>query len=100
MEVFRGNFFVNGEFRERYVIVENGIIKRVSLDREGNEVTPIPGYILPGGVDMHVHFRDPGEEYKEDFVTGSAAAVIGGTTTVFDMPNNKIPINNNKAFEN
>ncbi|MEM0195076.1 MAG: dihydroorotase [Thermoplasmatales archaeon] len=100
MEVFRGNFFVNGEFRERYVIVENGIIKRVSLDREGNDVTPIPGYVLPGGVDMHVHFRDPGEEYKEDFVTGSAAAVIGGTTTVFDMPNNKIPINNNKAFEN
>ncbi|MEM0130261.1 MAG: amidohydrolase family protein [Thermoplasmatales archaeon] len=100
MEVFRGNFFVNGEFGERYVTVENGVIKSVSLDREGNDVTPIPGYILPGGVDMHVHFRDPGEEYKEDFVTGSVAAVIGGTTTVFDMPNNKIPVDNSQTFEN
>ncbi|MEM0127964.1 MAG: dihydroorotase [Thermoplasmatales archaeon] len=99
MEAFRGNFFVDGEFRERYVIVENGVIKKVSMEREGNDVTPIPGFILPGGVDMHVHFRDPGEEYKEDFATGSLSAAMGGTTTVFDMPNNKIPIANDEAFD-
>lgn len=45
-------------------------------------------YILPGIMDPHVHFRDPGHTYKEDFSTGSAAAAAGGVTTVFDMPNN------------
>ena len=45
-------------------------------------------YILPGIIDSHVHFRDPGHTYKEDFSTGSMAAAAGGVTTVFDMPNN------------
>lgn len=45
-------------------------------------------YILPGIMDPHVHFRDPGHTYKEDFSTGSAAAAAGGITTVYDMPNN------------
>lgn len=45
-------------------------------------------YILPGIMDPHVHFRDPGHTYKEDFSTGSAAAAAGGVTTVYDMPNN------------
>lgn len=44
-------------------------------------------FILPGIVDAHVHFREPGLEYKEDFATGSAAAVFGGVTSVCDMPN-------------
>lgn len=42
---------------------------------------------LPGLIDIHVHFRDPGETYKEDFYTGSCAALAGGITAVFDMPN-------------
>ena len=45
--------------------------------------------ILPGFVDTHVHFRDPGLTYKEDFLTGSQAAAAGGFTCVVDMPNNK-----------
>jgi dihydroorotase len=44
-------------------------------------------YVLPGVIDGHVHFREPGLEYKEDFGTGSRAAVMGGVTTVLDMPN-------------
>ncbi len=44
-------------------------------------------FVLPGIVDAHVHFREPGFEYKEDFATGSAAAVFGGVTSVCDMPN-------------
>jgi dihydroorotase len=44
-------------------------------------------YILPGVIDGHVHFREPGLEYKEDFLSGSRAAVMGGVTTVLDMPN-------------
>lgn len=48
-------------------------------------------YVLPGVIDGHVHFREPGLEYKEDFGSGSRAAVMGGVTTVVDMPNTKPP---------
>ncbi len=44
-------------------------------------------HVLPGIIDIHVHFRDPGLTYKEDFETGSLAAAYGGVTTVGDMPN-------------
>ena len=44
-------------------------------------------HVIPGVIDGHVHFREPGYEYKEDFGTGSRAAVHGGVTTVLDMPN-------------
>lgn len=47
---------------------------------------------LPGLIDVHVHLRDPGQTCKEDFLTGTSAALDGGFTTVLDMPNNKIPI--------
>jgi len=48
--------------------------------------------ILPGVVDVHVHFREPGHSYKEDWTSGSKAAVSGGVTSVFDMPNNNPPV--------
>ena len=44
-------------------------------------------HILPGAIDVHVHFRDPGYPAKEDWATGTAGAAFGGVTTVFDMPN-------------
>lgn len=47
---------------------------------------------LPGLIDVHVHLRDPGQTHKEDFFTGTSAALAGGFTTVLDMPNNKVPI--------
>lgn len=47
---------------------------------------------LPGLIDPHVHLRDPGQTEKEDFYTGTAAAIAGGFTTVVDMPNNSEPI--------
>ena len=46
-------------------------------------------HILPGVIDTQVHFREPGLEYKEDLATGSRAAVLGGVTAVFEMPNTK-----------
>ena len=48
-------------------------------------------HVLPGLIDPHVHFRVPGLDYKEDFDTGSQAAVCGGITSVIDMPNVKPP---------
>ena len=47
---------------------------------------------LPGLIDPHVHLRDPGQTEKEDFYTGTSAALAGGYTCILDMPNNKIPI--------
>jgi dihydroorotase len=44
-------------------------------------------HVLPGVIDSQVHFREPGHEHKEDLATGSAAAVMGGVTSVFEMPN-------------
>jgi len=48
--------------------------------------------MLPGLIDIHVHLRDPGQTHKENFYTGTSAALAGGFTTVLDMPNNLTPI--------
>jgi dihydroorotase len=48
-------------------------------------------HLLPGAIDAHVHFREPGYTHKEDWQTGTAAAAMGGVTTVFEMPNVKPP---------
>lgn len=55
--------------------------------------------ILPAGVDIHVHFRDPGLTHKEDFFTGTVSAAYGGVSCVFDMPNTIPPINTVKTFK-
>ena len=47
---------------------------------------------LPGLIDIHVHLREPGESYKEDFSSGTSAALKGGITTVLAMPNTNPPI--------
>ena len=51
-------------------------------------------WVVPGLIDMHVHLREPGEEYKEDIVSGALAAASGGFTAVACMPNTK-PVNDN-----
>lgn len=54
---------------------------------------------LPGLIDTHVHLREPGSEQKEDFETGTKAAIAGGYTTIIDMPNNPEPIVSFEALE-
>ncbi len=72
---------------------ESGKIEKISKTLDAtwayDERIDCKGMVaLPGMIDVHVHFRDPGQEKKEDFYTGSAGAIAGGTTTVIDMPNN------------
>ncbi len=55
-------------------------------------------FLLPGAIDSHVHFRDPGYPHKENWTTGSAAAACGGVTTVFDMPNTHPPTGTREAL--
>lgn len=54
-------------------------------------------WVVPGFVDLHVHFREPGYEYKEDIASGLRAAAVGGFTTVCAMPNTK-PVNDTRAI--
>ncbi|MBI4770421.1 MAG: amidohydrolase family protein [Chloroflexi bacterium] len=55
---------------------------------------PQPTMRLPSLLDPHVHLRDPGATHKEDWDSGTAAALAGGYTTVLDMPNNSPPVTN------
>ncbi len=95
--VFSGKFYYNGEFQDLDIGVSDGIItdikKHINFKRKR-----LKNAVIPAGTDTHVHFRDPGETYKEDFRTGTVSAIFGGTTTVFDMPNNKIKIDNYTAY--
>lgn len=72
------------------VLVEDGVIKKVapSIEDDFDEEIDANGLVVaPGLIDMHVHFRDPGQTHKEDILTGSKAAAKGGFTTVCCMPN-------------
>src|SRR3989344_7653626 len=62
-------------------------VRDVSVGRDAREIDGTGKFLLPGLTDAHVHFRDPGFPEKEDWETGSAAALAGGVTTVLDMPN-------------
>jgi dihydroorotase len=83
------------------VLVENGLIKEIGkglVAPTGAETVDAAGkYVVPGLIDMHVHLRDPGLEYKEDIVSGTRAAAAGGFTSVVCMPNTK-PTIDNKAI--
>jgi dihydroorotase len=63
------------------------------LEADGEQVVDATGLlVMPGAIDPHVHFRDPGNPEKEDFRTGTEAAVSGGVTFVMDMPNTNPPV--------
>lgn len=81
----------------RDILIEDGLIAQVgkSLSDEGAEVINAKGCLVtPGLVDIHTHLRDPGQEYKEDIISGTRAAAAGGVTSLACMPNTS-PINDN-----
>ncbi len=80
------------------LLLEDGRITAVNGSRpSGVEVIDCSGLVVsPGFVDLHVHFREPGQEYKEDIASGARAAAAGGFTTVCCMPNTTPP-NDNRA---
>ncbi|NPA39873.1 MAG: dihydroorotase [Thermodesulfobacteria bacterium] len=77
------------------VLVENGVIVGIDSNIEISEkiqVIDASGkWVLPGLIDIHVHLRDPGEEWKEDIETGTKSALYGGVLRVACMPNTKPP---------
>src|SRR5437868_6388642 len=81
------------------LLIEAGRVKAVGNDLAGDdaEIFDASGLVVaPGFIDMHVHLREPGQEYKETIASGAAAAVAGGFTTVCAMPNTS-PVNDNAA---
>ena len=81
------------------LLIEDGRVLSIGdgLSPEGAEVFDASGLIVaPGFIDLHVHLREPGEEYKETIASGAAAAVAGGFTSICAMPNTS-PINDNAS---
>lgn len=81
------------------LLIEDGRVKSIadSLTEAGTEVFDATGLIVaPGFVDLHVHLREPGEEYKETIASGAASAVAGGFTSICAMPNTR-PVNDNAS---
>ncbi len=94
--VLRGGTVVTGNARFcADVAIKDGLIAAVGAPGTmpaATAVVDVTGkWVLPGAIDVHVHFREPGYTHKEDWGTGSAAAAMGGTTTVFEMPNTHPP---------
>jgi dihydroorotase len=82
------------------VLVEDSLIKSVdrpsSFDglKDAKVLDATDLWVFPGLIDMHVHLRTPGQEYKEDLTTGLKAAAAGGYTSVLAMPNTDPPVDN------
>lgn len=91
-----------GDTRRADMLVQGGVIARIDEDLEADGV---PVYdaaeqmISPGWIDMHVHLREPGYEYKETIATGCRAAAFGGFTAVACMPNTNPPIHTRDVVE-
>jgi len=88
---------------ERDVLVEDGLLVDLAAPGQADswaaeaQIIEVKGLLItPGLIDMHVHLREPGEEYKETIATGAAAAAAGGFTAVAAMPNTK-PVNDNRS---
>ena len=100
--------------RNGNVVLENQIIEKNDIGIKNSKIFSIGDlskasylktidasnlYVLPGCIDTQVHFREPGLTHKEDLLTGSRGAVIGGITGFFEMPNTKPPTITKEDFE-
>ena len=85
--------YIDDEIVDCSLAIDQGkifkIAKEASMPKAETKIDLKKLLVLPGLIDVHVHLRDEGKAYKEDFYSGTAAAAAGGITTVLDMPNNK-----------
>ena len=96
-----GECYINGNLEKKDIgISNNKIVEIGDLKDESKETFDAKGLtVLPGCIDTQVHFREPGSTDTEDLNSGSKAAVMGGITSVFEMPNTKPPTTNFEEFE-
>jgi dihydroorotase len=96
-KIFYANYLQPAE-----IVIDEGKISRIvkEADVTAGEIIDADGsLVIPAGIDVHVHFREPGLSQKEDWYTGSCAAAAGGITTVIDHPNTLPPTVDKKSFE-
>lgn len=95
--------YVEGAFQELSVGVKDGKIAAITTDDtmpEAEKVIDLKGqYLIPGTIDTHVHFRDPGRSERETFYTGSMCAAAGGVTTVMEHPISMPPQYNKEILD-
>ncbi len=96
MEI-EGRIYYRGEVIEAALEIEEGKIKKVKKYIPG--ARRLRGIIFPAASDIHVHFREPGYEHKEDFYTGTMSAAFGGVTFIMDMPNTNPPVGDLEIFQ-
>ncbi len=83
------------------ILIEDGVVKSIgrNIEYRADQVIDVSGKIvLPGAIDVHVHMRDPGLEYKDNFQNGTRDAAQGGVTTVLEMPNTVPPVDTRTRF--
>ena len=89
-----GQLFLGDQIERGDLLIENGVISAIGTNLQADhEINASAKLVSPGLVDMHVHYRDPGQTAKENVQTGSLAAARGGFTTVGAMPN-VVPVPN------
>ena len=92
MLVLEGTAYLKGKLERCAIGIEEGRIVAIKKTLRGDEHRDFGDMLLlPGGIDIHVHLREPGMTQKEDFESGTTSAAAGGITTVFDMPNTLPP---------
>ena len=99
--VKNGKCFIDGQLKIVDIGISEGIIKSIGkIEKTSNEKILEANNltILPGVIDTQVHFREPGSTDVEDLESGSTAAVLGGVTSVFEMPNTNPPTSNQTEF--
>ena len=97
-----GSCYIDGKVTKTdLMITENKISKIGTIKTNSSKVFDATDkIILPGIIDTQVHFREPGSTDAEDLESGSRAAVLGGVTSLFEMPNTNPPTSNLLEFEN
>ena len=85
--ILEGRILHNGDLTNACIGMKDGKIASIKRTMSGEIKSFGNCILLPGGIDPHVHFRDPGFTHKEDFLSGTTAAAAGGVTCVLDMPN-------------
>ncbi|NMW84181.1 allantoinase AllB [Peptoniphilus sp. AGMB00490] len=104
LAIINGIVYVDGNFREVDIGIKDekfAVICEKGLLPEAEKTIDATGkYVIPGGIDTHVHFRDPGHTDRGTFYTESQAAVAGGTTTILEHPISSPPQYNKEILDN
>ena len=98
--VVEGKAYIRNKIEHVCIGIEDGKIAKIAkiLPKGEENYKFSREIILPAGIDIHVHFREPGFTHKEDFSTGTISAAFGGICCIFDMPNTKPPTTTKNAI--